>query len=211
MKYLKWWVAGVALLLVAASPVLAAEDAPVPKPKPVLAGEYAAMTRECKLTDEQVAKVSEKVEAEKEVLAAWDKADGAKLADLRRSLATAEDKAAVEKQIAELEAKRAEVKCKADADILAVLTPEQKTTWEGCTLCRDMMAKHKVPMLQARKCRMQCDDAAKEIAALKGSDEEVAKAKAAILEKLSKSVEELAKPPAIEKPPVAKPAPPVEE
>jgi len=62
MKRLAWLCVGLAALVLTASPVPAAEGAAEKRAKPAsnaLRGEYAMMARECGLTEQQQAKISE--------------------------------------------------------------------------------------------------------------------------------------------------------
>ncbi|HUX03214.1 MAG: hypothetical protein WBD63_02120 [Phycisphaerae bacterium] len=186
------------LLFLAAAPVLA-QDQPAEQPEPVLTGECAVMAQECQATKDQCAQLAEKAAAKTAALEAWDAANGAKLEELNASLATAEDKEAVQAEIQTLEADRAKVEVQADADILSVLTPDQQATWQGYKMCQEMMAKHAgMNADQAAKCREMCNKAAKTMCALEGTAEEVEKAKGDIKAQLEKDVGQLTAPAAEE-------------
>jgi len=194
-------VLGVSLVLFVVGQAIA-QEAPDAKPKPVLTGERAIMAKECNCTEKQQAKLAEKDQAKKEALNAWDTQNGAKLDELRAKLVTAEDKAAVGAELTTLEADRTRIEANAEADILAVLTPEQQVVWQGYKLSQQMKMRYSLMNAeQATKCRTLCNNAAKEIAALQGTAQENQKAKAAIIENLNKAVQELVKSTAVKKPP----------
>jgi len=194
------------LLFLVGAPLLA-QDEPAGQPEPVLKGECAAMAQECQATKEQCVQLAEKTDAKEAALKAWDDANRARLQQLKDSLAAAEDKEAVEAEIKALEAARAEVEKKADADILAVLTPDQQTTWQGYKMCQEMMAACPgINADQAAKCRQMCNEAARKMCALVGTPEEVEKGKAEIKAQLQKDVKQLVAP-AGEEPKAVEPAP----
>jgi hypothetical protein len=193
---------GVSLVLFVVGQALAQEATPAPQPKPVLLGECAMMAKECNCTEKQQAKLAEKDQAKKEALNAWDTQNGAKLDELRAKLVAAEDKAAVGAELTTLEADRARIEADAEADILAVLTPEQQVVWQGYKFFQQMKMRYSLTNAdQATRCRTLCNNAAKEIAALQGTAQENQKAKAAVMEKLNKAVQELAKSTVQKKPP----------
>lgn len=143
--------------------------------QPVLASEV-------KLTDEQKAKLAEKVASAQAALSKWDKDNAA-----RRDAAVAElektregsDPAAIDAAMFKVQAIRAERE-KAEADqqaaVLAVLTGEQKNSWEGYKLYAGLLSvfgKFDLDLNQMDKVRAMSNAAAKDLA---GATDEAARA-----------------------------------
>jgi hypothetical protein len=78
------------------------------------------------------------------------------------------------------------------AKILAVLTAEQRETWEGFRLWRDLMRRYRRAELsdeQKAQVRALADAAAKEFLAVQGEEQEAHKAKEKIQKQLRQRVE----------------------
>jgi len=156
MKRLTWWALPLAAAMVfglaTADAALAAKDEGA-KAKPAkgkggrssLRGEYAIMVSQCNLTAEQETQLKAKVEARKQAVAEWEQAHGNKAAELKKAMKEARDagkKDEVKRLGQEMKAlsdERRSLHEKTMADIYAILTPEQKTTWAGFRLYRQVM------------------------------------------------------------------------
>jgi len=157
MKHLTWWtlpLAAAILFSLAAADCADAgrqegdkgqQDAKTEKKSSGLRGEYAILVAECDLTAEQKAKLKAKVEARKWAMAKWQQAYGDKAAELKKAMKEAkeagnEGKAnSLGRELKALSAERRRLHEKTMADIYAILTPEQKTTWAGFRLYRQAM------------------------------------------------------------------------
>jgi Spy/CpxP family protein refolding chaperone len=198
MKRFSWFLAGAALILVLAAPVVMAAQA-----KPAssgLKGEYAIMVSELKLDEAAVARLKEKVQAKDEALAAWDKENGEKLKaaqDAAKKAKEGTDKAAAKKAADEVKAltdARGKIQADGMVAIYAVLSPEQKTQWDGFVLYRTMSGRFKKAALtedQQKTMRGLCAAAAKDIASVTGDAKAAAKAKGEVTGKLTKDIEAL--------------------
>jgi len=152
-------------------------------------GDYAVTFKDLKLTDAQWIAVAEKVKAMKDALAAWDTENATKLqdatkanADAAKALAEAKKGADAEaisaaelkekdaaKKLADLQAVRANLAAKGDADVVAVLTPEQKQTYTSNNMFQAVtkrLGKITLTEEQTAKMHTMCDDAAKELLAM---------------------------------------------
>ena len=159
MKHLRWTVvplvAAIVLALAGADLAMAAKGEggrekkaareKGGKGKSGLRGEYAILTSECHLTPDQVAQLKEKVDARKQALAEWQQAHGEKAIELRKAMKTAKEAGNKEElkrlgqEMKAASAERRTLEAKTMADIYAILTPEQKTTWVGFRLYRRAM------------------------------------------------------------------------
>jgi Spy/CpxP family protein refolding chaperone len=136
-----------------------------------LPGEYGIMASVLKIEEPQLAKFNEAVKAYSEAMKAWQAGpDGAKLAELQKAMQEArkakdKDKAKeLGQELKPLMQKRMQVQTEEKARIMAVLTPEQKTTWAGFTVFRSAMGRYKRLKLtkeQEQQVRDLCDAAAK--------------------------------------------------
>jgi Spy/CpxP family protein refolding chaperone len=232
---LKWFVLGAVIAVLAAGRVAAAEEPKektppakekAPPSKDQLRGEYAIMAVECKLTDDQQKALRDKITARRDAQEAWMKANGAKLESLQEAVKTPKDpndKEAIKRAAAELkalEADRLKIQTAFDADVRAIMNPEQQVAWEAFRLCRAAMGRYKRLILtdeQTKKIKEACAAPAKEIAEIKGDEKAVKTARGQIEAGLRKNIEEtiltaeqrealaaLAKPPAEKKPPEGK-------
>ncbi len=156
----KWLVAGLAVVLLVASPLLAAEDedqpakkarkAKAPKepkaPKSLIRGQHAAMCEWCGCTDAQKADLEQVIRTNQEKMKAWSQAN----AD---PLKAANDKMAEARKVEDKEARSQAMKAAKEAArplmearsalqkegeeaVLAVLTPQQRQAWAGYDLYR---------------------------------------------------------------------------
>ena len=114
--------------------------------KGALRGYYAIMSSVLELSDEQKAQLTGKIEARNAALKAWDEGEkGQKFAELIKKSKDADKDAAKEirKEAAALRKERVEAEASHKSKIMAVLTDEQKTTWEGHLLYTQMMRQFK--------------------------------------------------------------------
>ncbi|MFO8013437.1 MAG: hypothetical protein R6X20_09045 [Phycisphaerae bacterium] len=111
-----------------------------------LRGEYAILASECNLTADQQAQLKAKIQARNQALAEWQQAHGDKAAELKKAMKAAKEAGNKEEmkrlgqELKALSAARRQVDEKTMADIYAILTSEQKTTWAGFRLYRRAMA-----------------------------------------------------------------------
>lgn len=228
----------VAVLVFVAAPILAADtpkaeakkDAPkaeakadAPKAaeaaKPALEGDLAILARETKLSDEQQVKVLEAVAVAKAEMTAWETKNKAKIDAFRaagEAAQKAQDQAAFTKAMTEFQPLRDEIRAlraKHEEAILGILTPEQKMTWMGFVIGTQLNAQLQALGLtpeQQSKVRALSEAAAKELVAVKGSDEAAQKARVEIQAKLFAGIREsvlTAEQKAKITPPAAAPAP----
>lgn len=213
MKRLAWLCVGLAALVLATSPVLAADNAaekPAKAEKPAgekkakpasdaLRGEYGMMASECGLTDQQQADLKAKLNARQQAMEAWQKDNGDRanaLKDALKKAREAADKDAAKKAQADLAALTTERE-KVDADsmaaILAIMNDEQKAKWQAFQVYRSVMGRYKRVSPtdeQVAKMKEAAAAAAKELSAVTGTDKEARKAKGEIETKLRNTVEQ---------------------
>jgi Spy/CpxP family protein refolding chaperone len=213
MSNLKRFVWMALLAMLAAAPALTAEAAAKEKttaagekaapkekgPKDALRGEYAIMAAECKLTPEQQETLKAKVAARRDALEAWMKAHGSKFESLQEAVKQPKDpndKEAIQRDAEELktlEADHLKIQTTFEADLRAMMTPEQRQDWEAFKLYRPMMGRYKKLNLvegQVQKIKDATAAAAKELAEVKGDDNAAAGAKSEVQTKLRKTIEE---------------------
>jgi len=147
------------------------KDAP-PRKYPVT-GEYVPMIRECSLTPEQVEQLGAKIQAKKEALAAFDRQKPLKKMALNKDRTTARakgDKPAIDKAeqaLKALDQERAKIEAAQEGQILGILKPEQRLTWEGYLLYQVVAGELKASGLteaQSARLRAMCDESAKKLA-----------------------------------------------
>ena len=204
MKRWLWCLCAVAVL--AATPAFA-QDEGAEKPKRqrprrekpardkgALRGEYAMMARECKLTEEQVALLKEKLAARAAEEAAWRKDNAAKLEEAQKAMKAAreaKDREAVKRAAEEHKtvlAERNKIVAKHMEAIMGILTPEQKEAWTGFTTYRTMMRSFSRLDLsedQKAQVREMCTAAAKDVMSVDASDR---KARGQAMNKLRKEI-----------------------
>jgi len=213
MKRVTWLLLGLAVVVLVASPVLAAADAgekPAEAKKAArskkgqrdpdaLRGEYAIMASTCGLTDQQKADLKAKVKARKEAQAAWMEANGDKynaLRDAYKKARTDKDQDAARKareDLKALDAGRRKIEADTMAAIYAVLTPEQKAKWDAFRVYRTLMRRYKrlnPTEAQTAKIREAAAAAAKDLGAAAGNDKEARKKRAEADKNLRKTIEE---------------------
>lgn len=146
------------------------------------------MAREVKPTEEQQGRLKEKVQAAQEALAAWDKQNKDKLAaaeeelDKARRAYKADEVTPALQKVKELKSAREKLQAEKEADILSVLTSDQRDRWEGCKLYLGLVAAFmQVDLTDAQRetLRLLADQAAAEIRKAETDD-----AKAAARKKL---------------------------
>jgi len=164
----------------AAKPEAAGAPAAPATPKPAVEGDLAIMVRECKLTDEQVTKLTEAATAIMTQLGEWQKTNADKLAAFQKAFQAAQaskDEAALLKARTDampIFQERMNVIMKGQKGMLEILTPEQRGIWIGFIAFRQLM----VPMAQVdltgdqlAKIREICNAAAKDIDGIKDEGE----------------------------------------
>ena len=197
MKQWIAWMVGLAAALALAAPVLAQEEGgegAAKETKPVLRGEYAMMAGECKMDDAQKAALAAAVAAKDEAM----KPDRERSGALKKDLAAAKeagDKEAVKRigeEMKTLQEQQGAIETEHQAKILAVLTSEQRETWEGFCLWRDLMQRYRRAELadeQKAQVRTLANQAASEALAVRGDEEEARKAREAIQKNLRAHIE----------------------
>jgi len=224
MKRVMWLLLGLAVVVLVASPILAAEKAAKgrkAKGDPdALRGEYAIMAGQCELTDAQKADLKAKVKARKEAQAAWMEANAEKqkaLRDAQKKAKEANDKDAMQKARDDLKALDAGRR-KIDADtmtaIYAILTPEQKAKWKAFQTYRTLMRRYKrlnPTEAQTAKIREAAAAAAGDLAGLRSEDKDARNKAREADKKLRQTIEETiltaAQREALQKKPEKKPRP----
>jgi len=224
MKRVMWLLLGLAVVVLVASPILAAEKAAKGRKSKgdpdALRGEYAIMAGQCELTDAQKADLKAKVKARKEAQKAWMEVNGDKANALReahKKAREAKDADAVKKARDDLKALDAGRR-KIDADtmtaIYAILTPEQKAKWKAFQTYRTLMRRYKrlnPTEAQTAKIREAAAAAVKDLSAAAGDDKESRKKRAEADKKLRQTIEEdvltAAQREALQKKPEKKPRP----
>jgi len=203
MKRFTWLLLGLAVAVLAASPILAAQKAGTGKGakggSDAMRGEYAIMASQCELSDQQKADLEAKVKARKEAQAAWMQANGEKYKALREAYNKAKeagDKDAMKKardDLKALDAGRRKIDADTRAAIYAVLTPEQKAKWQAFQTYRTLMRRYKrlnPTEAQTAKIREAAAAAAKDLSAAAGDDKESRKKRAEADKNLRKTIEE---------------------
>jgi Spy/CpxP family protein refolding chaperone len=181
------------------APKTEAPKAEEPK-KPALEGEMAVLAKECKLSDEQQAKLIQVAAEANAEVQQWQKTNAAKLEAFRKAVQAAQeagDQEAMKKAYADILSLREESRAlmmKHQNAIAAVLTPEQKVAWQGYRLFVDVVSDLKAIVNltdeQAPKVRPLCEEAAKDLAAIKDEGEAGVKARMAVQEKLLTGIKE---------------------
>jgi len=203
MKRVTWLLLALAVAVLVASPILAAEKAAKGRKakggSDALRGEYAIMASECGLTDQQKTDLKAKVKARKDAQKAWMDANGDKHKALREAYGKAKeagDKDAMKKARDELKGLDTERR-KADADsmtaILTILTPEQKAKWKAFHTYRTLMRRYKrlnPTEEQTARIRAAAAAASKGLGAVAGDDKESRKKQGEIQKELQKTIEE---------------------
>jgi Spy/CpxP family protein refolding chaperone len=207
MKSLKWFALVVLVAMLAPAPAVTAEEkTPAAQEKAAavdkgdkLRGEYAIMTAECKLTEEQQNTLKAKLAARRDAQEAWMKTNGSKLESLQEAVKKPKDpndKEAIKRaseELKALEADRLKIQATFEADLKALMTPEQQALWGAFRLYRPLMGRYKKLNLteeQTKKVKDASAAAAKELGEVKGDDKEARKAKTGVEAKLRKTVEE---------------------
>ncbi|MFB3891378.1 MAG: hypothetical protein ACE15C_05065 [Phycisphaerae bacterium] len=147
MNSSRWLLCGLLAACIAMGQAIAADPATTKasregqKPrKENLPGFWGIMAGVVTMTDDQQAKVKEKLAAEKTALDQWKKDNGAKVEDAQKALKAAQearDKDAVNKareQLKTLNDDEARIKANTMKDVLALLSDEQRLAWFTYTL-----------------------------------------------------------------------------
>jgi len=140
--------------------------------------EFDLMVGELKLTDGQKAQIQEKMKAKEAALDAWNTANAEKVKAAEDAAAKAKGGDSTARKSAaearkELQAGRDQATAEATAAILAVLTDEQKKTWDGLKLYQTLAARYKKVSLteeQQAKAKAVCVLAAQELKAAEAED-----------------------------------------
>lgn len=166
--------------------------APTTQVKDGLTGEYAIMAEELALSDAQKNQLIEKIAAKEAAIKAWTDKNRARQAELKRSADDAQTNKNADKAkefntaLRQLESERDAVISKADAEIDAVLTPDQLQKWEGIRAFRAVSARLKKVELtdaQTQEIKARCVAAS---TALATSDR---KARMAAMQSLMNSID----------------------
>jgi hypothetical protein len=216
-----WWSIAAFSLTVACWPFLTAsagaaeagaKAAKAEGAKPAaLKGEYAIMAKVLEMDATQTAKLTEAAQARDKAIKAWDDGDnGKKYKEFEDALKKAkadkdkEKSKALGDQIKPLAKERSDLQEAQKANIMALLSPEQKAKWAGFVLYRQVAGKYKRANPtdeQDKQIRQLCQDAAKgmpDASDKKGHGEAMKK----LSEQIEQSVltaaqrEEMKKPPA---------------
>jgi Spy/CpxP family protein refolding chaperone len=148
---------------------------------------WVVMAKEVELTADEQATLKQKVEAKQQALAEWEQANGAKLAELKKSYSEArkadeKDKAKeIRTEMGKLSAEQKKLAAEKNAECMAVLTAEQKDKWEGVQMFNKVVRRYrKVNLDDGQKTKMKgiCIAGVKDIAAAD------AKAKKAAIKKV---------------------------
>jgi len=155
--------------------------------------ELALMVRECKLSEDQQARLREAAAAATATAQEWQKTRGAKLEACQRAWAAARaagDAAAMQKALNDAQPllqERQALLTRVQRSIVAILTPEQQAAWQAFSLLRTVaavFAKANLTSEQVATCKAMCTAAAKDILAIKGEGPETVKAQGAVVSKL---------------------------
>jgi len=136
----------------------------------------------CKFTDAEKAKLKELLAGHKAAMDAWNKDKGAKVAELKKAAAEAKkakdrDKAkAIAAEMKPLTAEQRKLRDAQKAEILGILTDQQKADWEIFEVRRRAMqrfgrVKPKLTDEQKEKAKPICEAAAKDIIKLEGKEQ----------------------------------------
>jgi Spy/CpxP family protein refolding chaperone len=168
------------------------KEGPAKEKKPILMGAHAEMAKACALTEEQQKKIADLNEARQKALKEFEAANAEKLTAAREDLkkaTEAKDKDAAKKAqdaIAAINTQRMEIDKKAQADIMAVLTPEQAAKWQEYQVLRTVQMRYRKAELTEEQMGKVKEACSKAIAGVDLKDE---KARAEIVKKLSEQVE----------------------
>ncbi len=184
------------LLLLTMLPVLAKDPPKPPTAQDIMKkGEYAVMVAECGLTEAQKTKIGQTVIDANAAVADWNARNKVELdkyaADIKAARA-ANDHDTVKRLSAEqkaLLAQRTAITAQMNADIQAILTPEQQQQWGAYRLRVDVQKRYKKLNLtpaQVELLKPLCTAAQQELAAL---TPEQAKARAKVIANLNSAVE----------------------
>jgi len=183
-----------------AAPAPAKTDAPAPPATaapPSANGDLALMIKECKLSDEQVAKLNKAATAAMAEISQWQQANAEKLGSFQKAADAArqaQDEAAFRKVLTDAQPfiqERAALIMKSQKAIVDVLTPDQKQVWMGFVAYRQLtapLARANLTPEQEAKIRALCNGAAKEIGEIKAEGPEAVQSQGAILAKVVSTI-----------------------
>ena len=203
MRGLKWFALVVALAVLVAASVEAAErGGRRGRGKEAEQSEYDLLVSECKLTETQQTALKAKIKAKEDAVAAWNTANAEKVKAAEDAVAAARSGGEADARkkagtaMRALNTERAAATADADAAILTVLTPEQKAAWEAFNLYQSVMRRYRKVELteeQSAKVKAACAIASKELSAVEDDGDERAarKAKSAVEVKLRWAIEAL--------------------
>jgi Spy/CpxP family protein refolding chaperone len=192
-----------------------APKAPATAALPSADGDLALMIKECKLTDEQVAKLNTAAAAAMAEMTQWQQANAEKLGSFQKAADAArqtQDEPAFRKVLTDAQPliqERAALIMKSQKAILDILTPDQKQVWMGFVAYRQLtapLARANLTPEQETKIRALCNEAAKEINDIKAEGPEALQAQGTILTKVVSTIRDqilTAEQRAIVMPPVA--------
>ena len=174
-----------------------APKAPATAALPSADGDLALMIKECKLTDEQVAKLNTAAAAAMAEMTQWQQANAEKLGSFQKAADAArqtQDEPAFRKVLTDAQPliqERAALIMKSQKAILDILTPDQKQVWMGFVAYRQLtapLARANLTPEQEAKIRALCNGAAKEIGEIKAEGPESIQAQGAILTKVVSAI-----------------------
>lgn len=200
MKRVAWLVlvAGLTAVLAAPSWAAAREGGRKGERGGETQSELDLLVSECKLTQEQQTALAEKVKAKEAAVAAWNEANADKIkaaedaASEARTSGDAEARKKAGAATRAIQTERAAAAAQADADILTVLTDDQKNVWAGYQLCQATLRRYQRLGLeeeQVAKVKAACAVAAKELTAVEGDDKDAKKERSAVDGKLRWAIE----------------------
>lgn len=166
------------------------------KPASIIRGEYAIMVSVLKFDEAQQAKLTQALQTEKQAQADWNKANKAKMDELKKAAKDAKeakDEAAGKKareELKALETERKKISADREQAVAAILNETQKHEWAKFTYYRKQSGRFgrvnpKLDDAQKDKIRALCDQAMKDLA---GATDD--KAKKAIESKLREQIKE---------------------
>jgi len=213
MKATKWLLCGVALFVLAAPAPAEGEKPDKPavrkskrekaakskgdkeRSKNVLRGYWAMLAVELKLDEnpELKAKIEAKVKEGQEKLAAWEKANAAKLKEAREAMVEArknKDRQAMQKArelMRPLIAERRKIEEENKAAVMALLSPAQRAQWKLAETYYQVVGRYARAGLTAEQKKQVRELCAKSAKALEGADK---RARSALMRKLHAEIEQ---------------------
>ena len=184
----KIWLSIVAVgwLAVPLAGFAAAPAAPAAKDALPLPDAYVEMAKVCGLLTDQIAKMAVKIQLKDQAIAQWNRENGPRIANYRTILSSArarqdrEAEAKARNELHALEKSKADLIAKTDADIAAVMTAQQRATWDGYRLWQQLLEHFKqftFTEKQSKAIRRIADGAAGQPIRTRGDPEAAEKAR----------------------------------